>query len=113
MILCRGSQWPCCPAQTSLKMLYWTRLVYQFDEVLILPLLPSHPIPPLLPSQGTQSFQIVCPCECASRQSIHAPWQERTSSSVNLETAMGLYGLTDFQLLWERSTDTKCALMPQ
>ena len=25
---------------------------------------------------------------------------------------MALYGLTDFQLLWERATDTKCGCMP-
>lgn len=27
---------------------------------------------------------------------------------MSLETAMGLYGLTDFQMLWERTTDTRC-----
>ena len=28
----------------------------------------------------------------------------------DLETAMGLYGLTDFELMWERAMDTKCLM---
>jgi hypothetical protein len=29
-------------------------------------------------------------------------------TTFSLETAMRLYGLTDFELLWERGKDTKC-----
>jgi hypothetical protein len=31
-------------------------------------------------------------------------------SEYHLETAMGLYDLTDFELMWERAMDTKCLL---
>lgn len=37
-------------------------------------------------------------------------YEEDLNSDVNLETAMGLYGLQEFELLWERASDTK-ALM--
>ena len=39
----------------------------------------------------------------------HTVLEQYEDTSLDLETAMGLYGLTDFELLWERSTDTKCA----
>lgn len=29
---------------------------------------------------------------------------------LSLETAMGLYGLTDFVMLWERTTETRFAV---
>ena len=29
-------------------------------------------------------------------------------SDYHLETAMGLFDLTDFELMWERAMDTKC-----
>ena len=37
-------------------------------------------------------------------------YEESAEPRFRLEDAMGLYGLTDFELLWERATDTK-ALM--
>ena len=37
-------------------------------------------------------------------------YEEDPRTEFTLETAMGLYGLENFELLWERATDTK-ALM--
>ena len=37
-------------------------------------------------------------------------YEEDLNSDVTLEAAMGLYGLQEFELLWERASDTK-ALM--
>lgn len=36
--------------------------------------------------------------------------EEDPESDIRLEPAMGLYGMKEFELLWERSTDTKALL---
>ena len=35
------------------------------------------------------------------------PCLQVEKSDYDLETAMGLYGFTDFELMWERTMDTK------
>lgn len=36
--------------------------------------------------------------------------EEEPASDIRLEPAMRLYGMKEFELLWERSTDTKALL---
>jgi hypothetical protein len=37
-------------------------------------------------------------------------YEEAPKPRFRLEDAMGMYGLTDFELLWERASDTKALL---
>ena len=38
------------------------------------------------------------------------PCVQVETPEYDLETAMGLFGLTDFELMWERAMDTKCLM---
>ena len=41
-------------------------------------------------------------------QALRETYVQVPGTTFSLETAMRLYGLTDFELLWERGKDTKC-----
>ncbi len=94
-------------------MLYWTRLSYQIEEV-------RRSCRPC--TQHTALGACVCVAAtclavrlglsaahlCAEKMHDLMVPRQYEDASLTLETAMGLYGLTEFELLWERSTDTKC-----
>lgn len=44
------------------------------------------------------------------RSHLMYDYEEAPKPRFRLEDAMGMYGLTDFELLWERASDTKALL---
>ena len=50
------------------------------------------------------------PDPLACRSKLMYDYEEAVEPRFRLEDAMALYGLTDFELLWERASDTKALL---
>jgi len=103
--------------QTSLKLLLWARLMYQYDEV------SSEPAPMFLTAScSSNSSHLTQACCRFPSWHLHASTCMRTAvdkhttltqvpkPTVTLEAAMKLYGLTSFELLWEQERDTKALL---
>ena len=112
-------------------MLYWSMLIYDYEEVGNCTAgVPTCPDPqatgptPLPTLTLTYIWHCVCPwlffigmtpchCSCpfvhtnAFRAPLTPAVLQVEKSDYDLETAMGLYGLTDFELMWERTMDTK------
>ncbi len=79
-----------------MKMLYWSMLVYRYEEVrsaAFTRLLSRKHLPNVPRSLPTAIFSRcrLCPC--------HAPLLQADSRGVTLEGAMALYNLTDFELV--------------
>ena len=123
--------------QTALKMLYWSLLMYAYEEVRPLTLqrfstarrklqlhaaactmsAPAAFSPVRRPNHATSTHagpmsSVGCSGAAACGSScISVPHALQTpDSSYRLETAMDLHSLTDFEMIWEPAMDTKCLM---
>ncbi len=79
---------------------WWLHVFPHIAKIMPLPTLRCN-------TMSVQGGAVSC-VSTASRASVRRPVLQVEKSDYDLETAMGLYGFTDFELMWERTMDTKC-----